>query len=216
MLKRTIWVFSTVLALSLLLGAQAKAETYKLFVNLPLSGPWSSFGEGMFNSFKLAIDQGNASGVMGKVKLKVVRGDNAGDSAQAASLATKAPIPKSSVPSAAGAAAWRSPPTPSTTAMEFPPSSAGPTTTARRGRRFQSHRCLLLLEQRPGARHPLPLQPLWSSHHPRRVQRPPLDAAVPQERGHFPELALRPHQHEDAGDLRHQLRQAEAHFHDRR
>ena len=43
-------------------------------------------------------------------------------------------FPKSSVPSAAGAAAWRSPPTPSTTAMEFPPSSAGPTTTARRGR----------------------------------------------------------------------------------
>ena len=67
-----------------------KGETYKLYVNLPLSGPWSSFGEGMFNSFKLAIDQGNASGELGNIKLEVIRGDNAGDSAQAASLATKA------------------------------------------------------------------------------------------------------------------------------
>ena len=90
MLKRTVWAISTVLAMGLLAGGQANAQTYKLYVNLPLSGPWSSFGEGMFNSFKLAIDQGNASGVMGKVKLEVVRGDNAGDSAQAASLATKA------------------------------------------------------------------------------------------------------------------------------
>jgi branched-chain amino acid transport system substrate-binding protein len=68
----------------------ARAETYKLFVNLPLSGPWANFGEGMYNSFKLAIDQGNASGVLGKVKLEVVRGDNAGDTAQGVSLATKA------------------------------------------------------------------------------------------------------------------------------
>ena len=60
MLKRTVWAISTVLAMSLLAGGHAKAQTYKLYVNLPLSGPWSSFGEGMFNSFKLAIDQGNA------------------------------------------------------------------------------------------------------------------------------------------------------------
>lgn len=68
----------------------AAADTYKLFVNLPLSGPWSNFGEGMFNSFKLAVDQGNASGALGKDKLEVVRGDNAGDTAQGVSLATKA------------------------------------------------------------------------------------------------------------------------------
>ena len=71
-------------------AATVKAETYKLFVNLPLSGSWSNFGEGMYNAFKLAVDQGNASGVMGDVKLELVRGDNAGDSAQGASLATKA------------------------------------------------------------------------------------------------------------------------------
>lgn len=67
-----------------------QAETYKLFVNLPLSGPWSNFGEGMYNSFKLAVDQGNESGVLGDNKLELVRGDNAGDSAQGVSLATKA------------------------------------------------------------------------------------------------------------------------------
>jgi len=79
-------------ATMLLLSAAttAQAETYKLFVNLPLSGSWSNFGEGMYNSFKLAVDQGNASGVLGDVKLEIIRGDNAGDSAQGASLATKA------------------------------------------------------------------------------------------------------------------------------
>ena len=90
MLKRGSWTFTTILMLGLLVSPQVKAENYKLFVNLPLSGPWSSFGEGMFNSFKLAIDQGNESGELGNIKLEVVRGDNAGDSAQAASLATKA------------------------------------------------------------------------------------------------------------------------------
>lgn len=70
--------------------ATARADTYKLFVNLPLSGSWSNFGEGMYNAFKLAVDQGNASGVLGKDKLEVVRGDNAGDTAQGVSLATKA------------------------------------------------------------------------------------------------------------------------------
>lgn len=83
-------LLSAISALSMAATQAWAAETYKLFVNLPLTGSWSSFGEGMHNSFKLAIDQGNASGVLGDVKLEVVRGDNAGDTAQAASLATKA------------------------------------------------------------------------------------------------------------------------------
>lgn len=78
-------------------SAPASAETYKLFVNLPLSGPWSNFGEGMYNAFKLAVDQGNASGQLGDDKLEVVRGDNAGDTAQGASLAVKAGTDKSVV-----------------------------------------------------------------------------------------------------------------------
>lgn len=72
------------------IASPAMADSYKLFVNLPLSGPWSNFGDGMFNAFKLAVDQGNASGVLGEHKLEVVRGDNAGDTAQGASLAVKA------------------------------------------------------------------------------------------------------------------------------
>jgi len=90
MLGRKCSILTAILAAVLIFAGQAKAETYKLYVNLPLSGPWSSFGEGMFNSFKLAIDQANTSGDLGSIKLEVVRGDNAGDSAQAAGLATKA------------------------------------------------------------------------------------------------------------------------------
>lgn len=88
--KTALVLFSAVSALSMAATQAWAADTYKLFVNLPLTGSWSSFGEGMHNSFKLAIDQGNASGVLGDLKLEVVRGDNAGDTAQAASLATKA------------------------------------------------------------------------------------------------------------------------------
>lgn len=89
-MKRVV-SFALALGLAAAVNAgSAKADTYKLFVNLPLSGPWANFGEGMHNAFKLAIDQGNASGVLGKHKLEVVRGDNAGDTAQGVSLATKA------------------------------------------------------------------------------------------------------------------------------
>ncbi len=89
MKRATSFLAATAVALSLTAHA-AHAESKKLFVNLPLSGPWSNFGDGMFNAFKLAVDQGNASGVLGDLKLDVVRGDNAGDTAQGASLATKA------------------------------------------------------------------------------------------------------------------------------
>jgi branched-chain amino acid transport system substrate-binding protein len=77
-------------ALAAGLSTPGTSETYKLAVNLPLSGSWASFGDGMHNSFKLAIDQANASGVLGSDKLEVVRGDHAGDTAQGVSLATKA------------------------------------------------------------------------------------------------------------------------------
>lgn len=89
-MKGRIGFSAMLVALLALACGSAQAETYKLFVNLPLSGSWSNFGEGMYNSFKLAIDQGNASGVLGADKLEVVRGDNGGDTAQGVSLATKA------------------------------------------------------------------------------------------------------------------------------
>lgn len=86
LLKRVL--VSAVVATAM--AAPAAAETYKLAVNLPLSGAWASFGDGMHNSFKLAIDQANASGVLGGDTIEVVRGDHAGDTAQAVGLATKA------------------------------------------------------------------------------------------------------------------------------
>jgi branched-chain amino acid transport system substrate-binding protein len=68
----------------------AGATEYSLATNLPLSGAWVNYGAGMNNSFKLAVDQANASGKLGDTKLKVIEGDDAGSTAQAVALATKA------------------------------------------------------------------------------------------------------------------------------
>lgn len=67
----------------------AQAETYRLAVNEPLTGSWANFGEGIFNSFKLAIDEANEAKLFGKDKVEVVRDDNAGDTPQGVALATK-------------------------------------------------------------------------------------------------------------------------------
>jgi branched-chain amino acid transport system substrate-binding protein len=76
--------------LALSFATAAPAQEYALSTNLPLTGPWANYGGGMQNSFKLAIDQANASGTLGAIKLRVIAGDNAGTATQAVSLATKA------------------------------------------------------------------------------------------------------------------------------
>ncbi len=88
MKKRMMIVFCVIFFLSMFV-CSASAKSLKLGVNLPLTGPFSNFGMGMYNSFKLAVDQGNASGKLGNLKLQVLPGDNAGDTAQGVSLATK-------------------------------------------------------------------------------------------------------------------------------
>lgn len=89
-MRRVNLVLILAIALGLLSAGQAAAATTcKLGTNLVMTGSWASFGVGMFNSFKLAIDQANASGALKDLKLEVIRGDNAGDLAQGASLATK-------------------------------------------------------------------------------------------------------------------------------
>jgi branched-chain amino acid transport system substrate-binding protein len=90
MLMRLLKMVVASAALMTATAAPAASETYKLAVNLPLSGSWANFGDGMHNSFKLAIDQANASGILGKDVIEVIRGDHAGDTAQAVGLATKA------------------------------------------------------------------------------------------------------------------------------
>src|SRR5215468_9152834 len=70
--------------------ADGRAADYGLATNLPLSGAWVNYGAGMNNSFKLAVDQANASGKLGDIRLQVIDGDDAGSTAQAVSLATKA------------------------------------------------------------------------------------------------------------------------------
>ena len=76
--------------LALFASHPSTAAEYTLATNLPLTGSWANYGVGMYNSFKLAIDQANASGQLGDIKLHVTAGDNAGNGGQAASLATKA------------------------------------------------------------------------------------------------------------------------------
>src|SRR5436190_4757718 len=76
--------------LALPFATAAPAQEYALSTNLPLTGPWANYGGGMQSSFKLAIDQANASGTLGAIKLRVIAGDNAGTATQAVSLATKA------------------------------------------------------------------------------------------------------------------------------
>jgi len=67
-----------------------RSAEYGLATNLPLSGSWVNYGAGMNNSFKLAVDQAMASGKLGDIRLRVIEGDNAGNTAQAVTLATKA------------------------------------------------------------------------------------------------------------------------------
>jgi branched-chain amino acid transport system substrate-binding protein len=72
------------------LPAAASGAEYKLSTNLPLTGSWANYGLGMNNSFRLAVEQGNASGVLGNDKIVVIDGDDAGSASQTVSLATKA------------------------------------------------------------------------------------------------------------------------------
>src|SRR5208282_1816867 len=66
------------------------AAEYQLATNLPLTGAWANYGVGMQNSFQLAIDQANASGTLGAIKISVIAGDDAGSATQTVNLATKA------------------------------------------------------------------------------------------------------------------------------
>jgi branched-chain amino acid transport system substrate-binding protein len=72
------------------LPAAASSAEYKLSTNLPLTGSWANYGLGMNNSFRLAVEQGNASGALGNDKIVVIDGDDAGSASQTVSLATKA------------------------------------------------------------------------------------------------------------------------------
>jgi branched-chain amino acid transport system substrate-binding protein len=85
-------LFATVIAavVGFCVSVPAWSADYSLATNLPLTGAWSNYGQGMFNSFKLAIDQANASGKLGDIKLNVIAGDNSGSTTQGVSLATQA------------------------------------------------------------------------------------------------------------------------------
>jgi branched-chain amino acid transport system substrate-binding protein len=122
--------------------ADGRTAEYGLATNLPLSGAWVNYGAGMHNSFKLAVDQANASGKLGDIRLQVIEGDDAGSTAQAVALATKA----GAAPSIMGAfCCWASENGIATHSVindtACPLSSAVPTITAARGRFIPTRWC---------------------------------------------------------------------------
>lgn len=90
---RTSWRFGFVVAIAALLALVSVAETQskacKLATNIVMTGQWASMGIGIYNSFKLAIDQATARGDFKDMKVEIVYGDNAADTAQAVGLATR-------------------------------------------------------------------------------------------------------------------------------
>lgn len=90
MVKKWFLIFVALCWATLGVAELSWGKTIKILVNLPLTGSWANYGMGMYNSFKLAVDQGNASGKLGDISIEVIPGDNAGDTAQGVSLATKA------------------------------------------------------------------------------------------------------------------------------
>ena len=60
MKKKCLLIFlGVVFVMAGFAGQSWGKTTYKLGINLVLTGPWADFGVGMLNSFKLAINYSN-------------------------------------------------------------------------------------------------------------------------------------------------------------
>ncbi len=85
-------LFTTIAATALLsagLAAQAAAQTIKIGVNEPLTGPFAASGTYVVNGAKIAADEINAKGgVLGK-KIELVIEDNKSNPTEAAAVAEK-------------------------------------------------------------------------------------------------------------------------------
>ncbi len=69
--------------------AASFAETATIGVMNAMTGPYAFGGVPIQNAMKLAIEQANASGALGDLKLEVVEGDTAGDKGQTITLVSK-------------------------------------------------------------------------------------------------------------------------------
>lgn len=88
-LRRTLLTGAVTLFAASQFVAVSAAETYKIGVMNALTGPYAFGGVPIQNAMKLAIEEANASGELGEVKLEVVEGDSAGDKGQAITLTSK-------------------------------------------------------------------------------------------------------------------------------
>ena len=83
-------IFIFVLSLFVIVGGtQAQAETIKIPVASPFTGPLASFGEGVKNGALLKADEINASGGINGKMVEIVLGDELCDPKEAAAVATR-------------------------------------------------------------------------------------------------------------------------------
>lgn len=85
-LRRTLLAGAAALLAS---TAIASAETYKIGVFNALTGPYAFGGVPIQNAMKQAIEEANASGELGDVKLEIVEADSASDKGQTITLVSK-------------------------------------------------------------------------------------------------------------------------------
>src|SRR5215471_950149 len=96
-------LFCGVMAAALCLGAgQAGAQTIKIGVNEPLTGPFAASGTYVVNGAKIAADEANAKGGVLGQKIELVIEDNKSNPTEAAAVAEKL-ITRDKVPVIMGA-----------------------------------------------------------------------------------------------------------------
>lgn len=87
--SRAISTFAAAALLSIGVAGQASAQTIKIGVNEPLTGPFAASGTYVVNGAKIAADEINAKGGLLGKKVELVIEDNKSNSTEAAAVAEK-------------------------------------------------------------------------------------------------------------------------------
>lgn len=90
MKKRIALILALVMAAALFGGCGAKAsDTYKIGINMELSGGVATYGQSTLDGIELAVKQVNDAGGINGKPVELVKYDNKSDSAEATTIATK-------------------------------------------------------------------------------------------------------------------------------
>ncbi|HWS30505.1 MAG TPA: ABC transporter substrate-binding protein [Clostridia bacterium] len=90
MKKRFALLLALVMTAALFFGCGAKtSDTYKIGVNMELSGGVATYGQSTLEGIELAIKQVNANGGINGKQVELVKYDNKSDPAEATTIATK-------------------------------------------------------------------------------------------------------------------------------